>query len=111
MVVVLGPTLDLLYSSPFGGSLTEFGRGAATWDTNLLLIAGATDSLDLPIESAFQPAINGSVDSFVAAFRIVPEPSGASLALAALWSLAVLRRAAGAPVLGSPGSRLCSPRR
>ena len=79
MVVALGPTLDLYYASPFGGSGAEIGRGAAVAGRprvgNLLLIAGGTDSSDLPTASAFQPAIKGNADSFVVAFRIVDNPN------------------------------------
>jgi hypothetical protein len=74
VAVALGPTLDLLYSSPFGGSGSELGRGAAVSDTNLLLFTGSTDSTNLPTTNPFQPALNGTSDSFVAAIQIAGLP-------------------------------------
>ena len=47
-VAKLSPTGTLLYASYFGGSLDEFGQGLALTSTGKVVVAGQTESSNLP---------------------------------------------------------------
>jgi len=48
----------LVFSTYFGGSLTEFSRGLAVDSSGNVYVAGRTDSDDLPTVNAFQPTLH-----------------------------------------------------
>jgi hypothetical protein len=53
-VTKLSPTGEVVYSTYFGGSLNEEALGIAVDDRGSAYVSGNTDSLDLPVRSAFQ---------------------------------------------------------
>jgi hypothetical protein len=65
----------LLYSSYFGGSGTDVGRGIAVTSNGVAFIVGETSSVDLPTKSSsslppFQQFQHGNIDAFVAKFAL-----------------------------------------
>lgn len=82
-VVKLNPSGSaILYSTYFGGSAVENlpagAAGIAVSAEGGAVITGLTGSADLPTAAAFQPALRGATDAFVAAFS----PDGQTLAFA-----------------------------
>jgi|GEM_PF-1797883 len=65
---------DLIFSSYLGGSDEEqaFGVAASGGD---IYIAGFTTSTDFPVVGAWQPALAGGTDAFVARFQFNPSSS------------------------------------
>jgi hypothetical protein len=57
---------QLLYSTYFGGSATDYGRGLRLDSQGRMYIAGETESTDFPTASALQPANAGGRDAFAA---------------------------------------------
>jgi len=66
---------SLAYSTYLGGSLMDQGWGIAVDATGAAYVAGQTTSADFPTLSAFQSALAGSTNAFVAKLS----PSGSSL--------------------------------
>jgi len=58
----------LVYSTYFGGAGDDFGYGIAVNGDGEAYIAGATDSTNLPVANAAQPANGGGQDAFVTHF-------------------------------------------
>jgi hypothetical protein len=56
----------LLYSAYLGGSSDDFGYGVAIDPADNAYIVGQTASTDFPTPDAFQPALNGADDAFLA---------------------------------------------
>src|SRR4029453_18705385 len=56
----------LEYLLNFGGAEADEARGVAVDGTGNAYIAGLTNSSNLPVVNAFQPASGGSTDAFVA---------------------------------------------
>lgn len=67
-VVLFNISGALTGASHFGGSGDESGRAIAFLPDGSYVIGGNTDSPDLPLRSAFQSALRGSRDGFVAKF-------------------------------------------
>ena len=65
----------LLESTFFGGSGSEAANAVAYDAANSVYIAGQTQSLDLPIEDATQPALAGTQSAFLAVFTLTTEVS------------------------------------
>ena len=65
-----------IYASFFGGAGTESGAGVAIDISDRVAIAGGTTSTNLPLANAYQGALRGSQDGFLAVFA----PGGATLA-------------------------------
>jgi hypothetical protein len=64
------PALEISFSTFFGGSGGDSGWGLAIGRRGNPVVAGITDSTDLPGTSgAYQPASGGKKDAFLAAFR------------------------------------------
>jgi hypothetical protein len=57
---------DLLFSTYFGGTSVDYGYGVALDAAGNAYVAGSTASSDLPTKGAFQPALGGQSDGFVA---------------------------------------------
>jgi hypothetical protein len=68
---------SLAFSTYFGGSLDEVGRGISLDPSGNAYVTGATFSLDFPITSgSFQPSYGGGpYDAFVSKVSLVPSPS------------------------------------
>jgi hypothetical protein len=66
----------LLESTFFGGSASDAGNAVAYDDANAVYIAGLTQSLNLPIENATQPALAGVQNAFLAEFTLPPQYAG-----------------------------------
>jgi hypothetical protein len=63
------PAGDLLFSTYFGGKLTEEGKALAVDSRNNLYVGGRSTSLDLPVKNALQPRLaGGGADAFIAKF-------------------------------------------
>ncbi len=63
------PDLAIAFSTYLGGSGDDSGWGVATDETGAPVVAGITDSNDLPVSSnAFQQTARGGLDAFVARF-------------------------------------------
>lgn len=62
--LVIDPVLT--YSTFLGGSGQEIPNGIAVDPTGNVYIAGAVESADFPVMSAFQPRLSGDTDIFVA---------------------------------------------
>ena len=60
----------LLYASYFGGSGSETGYDLALDPSGAVLIAGSTTSSDLPTRNAYDTALGGTQDAFVAKFDL-----------------------------------------
>jgi Beta-propeller repeat len=74
-VLKLPPDLSqLLYSSYFGGSSKDYGRGAAVDSKGNFYLGGETNSADWPTHAAFQKAYGGNGDAIVAKFRLTDYP-------------------------------------
>ncbi len=59
----------LIYSTFFGGNVTDYGNGIAVDSTGSAYITGYTDSSNFPTTAgAYQTNLNGSYDAFVAKF-------------------------------------------
>nr|NIM14529.1 hypothetical protein [Candidatus Aminicenantes bacterium]NIM81267.1 hypothetical protein [Candidatus Aminicenantes bacterium]NIN20666.1 hypothetical protein [Candidatus Aminicenantes bacterium]NIN44445.1 hypothetical protein [Candidatus Aminicenantes bacterium]NIN87264.1 hypothetical protein [Candidatus Aminicenantes bacterium] len=58
----------LSFSTYLGGGDNEYGRGVAVDSSGNIYAAGYTASSDFPTENAYQNAIKGDVDAFVAKF-------------------------------------------
>lgn len=56
-------------STFFGGSLDDSAYGIAVLAPDIVIIAGGTASSDLPFKNAYDPALKGSADGFVAKFN------------------------------------------
>jgi hypothetical protein len=93
-----------LYSVYLGGSSDDIGYGVALDPTGSAWVVGQTSSSDFPTINAFQPALGGGMDGFVA--RVSPTPvliaKRVGLTLQLSWlepgSLFTLHRAASLPV-------------
>jgi len=72
--LVVDPVLS--YSSYLGGSSSDAAYAVATDATDSVYVAGYTTSPDMPLQNAYQNAMNGA-SAYVAKFS----PSGAGLAL------------------------------
>ena len=71
----------LLESTFFGGSSSDAANAVAFDANNEVYVAGQTQSLDLPIENATQPALAGAQNAFLAAFAPPPQqPAISSIA-------------------------------
>ena len=63
------PGLAITFSTYFGGSGDDSGWGVAMDETGAPVVAGVTDSIDLPVSgNAFQQTARGGLDAFVARF-------------------------------------------
>jgi len=60
----------LLYSTYLGGAGTDSGHDIAVNSAGLASVIGQTDSSNFPTKNALQPAIGGSVDTFVAKLNV-----------------------------------------
>lgn len=69
---------QLLYSTFFGGEVTESGQSAVVLAPGNVLIAGETDSAGFPVTpGAFDTTANGQTDIFAARFRFDVTPPSA----------------------------------
>src|SRR5204862_8173629 len=59
----------LSYSTYFGGSDNDTGRGIAVNDAGQVFITGSTLSANLPAKNPLLPALGGASDAFVAKFN------------------------------------------
>ncbi|MEO6724784.1 MAG: FG-GAP-like repeat-containing protein [Blastocatellia bacterium] len=59
----------LVYSTYFGGNVTDTGRGIAVNDAGQVFITGSTSSPNLPVKNPLLPAFGGINDAFVAKFN------------------------------------------
>ena len=73
-VIWLSPTQLIEYSTFFGGSETDKGTAIAVNSSNIIWIAGDTQSTDLPNTGRFQGSLIGAQNMFVASFD--PSKSG-----------------------------------
>ena len=58
----------LSYATYFGGSGSEEAAGIAVDSNGTAHVTGTTNSADLPLRNALQPALHGTTDAFIAAF-------------------------------------------
>jgi hypothetical protein len=63
-VIIAADFSRLLYSSYFGGSDLEYGRGAVV-GPDLFAFGGETASADMAVRNALQPRYGGAIDAFV----------------------------------------------
>ncbi len=75
-VIWLSPTQLIEYSTFFGGSETDKGTAIAVSSSNIIWIAGNTQSTDFPNTGGFQGSLIGAQNMFVAAFD--PSKSGSA---------------------------------
>jgi uncharacterized repeat protein (TIGR01451 family) len=66
----------LLYSSYLGGSGTDRGSSVALDSSGNAYVVGYSNSADFPTQNAFQPALSGSFDAFIAKFN--PNANGSA---------------------------------
>ena len=67
---------ELLYSTFFGGEITESGQSVVVLAPGNVLIAGETDSTEFPVtENAYDTTANGQTDIFAARFWFDVTPS------------------------------------
>ena len=59
---------NLVYSSYFGGTNFDEGKGIAVDNSNCVYVTGFTASTNFPNTNAFQQYLNGSTNAFVAKF-------------------------------------------
>ena len=69
-ITSFGAAGQVQYSTFIGASGADYPRGIAVDPDGSVVIAGWTDSADLPIVSGIQPAYGGSEDAFLA--RVIP---------------------------------------
>ena len=66
-VAKIGPNGDkLLWSTYLGGSVQDIASGIAVDKRGRVLVGGSTTSSNFPLKSAFQNALQGTRDGFVA---------------------------------------------
>jgi hypothetical protein len=76
-VTEVNPTgTALIYSTYLGGSDSDIGYMIAVDSTGAAYVGGRTASVNFPVENAFEPALGGVIDGFVAGIK----PNGAGLA-------------------------------
>ena len=73
----------LLYSTYFGGNITDYAWGLDLDGSNNMYIVGQTNSATMPTRNAYQASLGGSNDAFVAKFN--PAGSGDSSLLYATY--------------------------
>ncbi|MGD0047050.1 MAG: SBBP repeat-containing protein [Bryobacteraceae bacterium] len=67
----------LLESRFFGGSGSDAANAVTYDDFNAVYVAGQTQSLNLPLENATQPALAGAQNAFLAMLTLPPQYAGA----------------------------------
>jgi hypothetical protein len=66
----------LLESTYFGGSGSDAANAVAYDAANAVYVAGQTQSFNLPLEDATQPALAGAQNAFLAVFTLPPQYAG-----------------------------------
>jgi hypothetical protein len=82
-VIWLSPTQTIEYSTYFGGSETDQGMAIAVSSSNMIWIAGDTQSTDFPNTGGFQGSLIGVQNMFVAAFD--PSKSGTATEIYSIY--------------------------
>ena len=64
----------LLRSTPLGGTTFDLSHALALNYAGEVWLVGATDSVDFPVVTAFQPSLGGSSDAFVSRLTLLNPP-------------------------------------
>ena len=62
----------LAFSTPFGGSSDDHGRGIAVAHDGSVYVAGTTFSSDFPVRAPLRPTLSGTSDAFIAKISTAP---------------------------------------
>lgn len=71
---------QLLFSTYWGGTKDDAGRGIGLDGSGGVILAGETESLDFPLQNPLQAAYADESDAFVSRFTQAPQPDGSHVA-------------------------------